>query len=571
MQKLLYLSLLAAAFWTRGCCKRGNEQKIPYPFFESDLQKQYGKITKEELKIAQEQVENMFWFGYGNYMKHAFPLDELDPIHCKGRGPDYDNPENININDALGAYSLTLVDSLTSLAIFGNKTAFHQAVQLVIDNVNFENDVTVQVFEATIRVIGSLLSTHLILTNENPYIGGEMSMNDYDGELLTMTHDLANRLLVAFANTNTQIPYPRVNLLKGVLPDTINETCTAGAGSLVLEFGILSKLLNDGTYEKLARIVNDNLWLRRNLNTGLLGNVIDIQTGEWKGILSGTGAGIDSYYEYLLKAFILFGSNEDYLRFKDSAENLDKHLRHTKIDQDGNKYGLPFYTNVDMRDGSILNTWIDSLQASFPGVKVLAGDLRDAVVLHGFYYVLWQKYEGLPERFNWQLKTPDVEFYPLRPEFAESTYLLYQATKSPFYQHVGREIIDALNKHTRVVCGFATIHSVHDKSLEDRMESFFLSETCKYLYLLFNEDHPINANQERIVFSTEGHPFPVLERFQTNDKLFFSEENNFEQYISVNDSCASFKPVDNAILPLDEIALQKLYNLISFSNSISLS
>uniref|UniRef100_A0AC35FUV0 Alpha-1,2-Mannosidase n=1 Tax=Panagrolaimus sp. PS1159 TaxID=55785 RepID=A0AC35FUV0_9BILA len=448
MQRLLYLSLLAAAFWTRGCCKRGNEQKIPYPFFESDLQKQYGKITKEELKIAQEQVENMFWFGYGNYMKHAFPLDELDPIHCKGRGPDYDNPENININDALGAYSLTLVDSLTSLAIFGNKTAFHQAVQLVIDNVNFENDVTVQVFEATIR---------------------------------------RNKVL--------EIPYPRVNLLKGVLPDTINETCTAGAGSLVLEFGILSKLLNDGTYEKLARIVNDNLWLRRNLNTGLLGNVIDIQTGEWKGILSGTGAGIDSYYEYLLKAFILFGSNEDYLRFKDSAENLDKHLRHTKIDQDGNKYGLPFYTNVDMRDGSILNTWIDSLQASFPGVKVLAGDLRDAVVLHGFYYVLWQKYEGLPERFNWQLKTPD----------------------------------------------------------------------------LFNEDHPINANQERIVFSTEGHPFPVLERFQTNDKLFFTEENNFEQHISVNDSCASFKPVDNAILPLDEIALQKLYNLISFSNSISLS
>lgn len=132
--------------------------------------------------------------------------------------------------------------------------------------------------------------------------------------------------------------------------------------------------------------------------------MIDIQTGEWKGILAGTGAGIDSYYEYLLKAFILFGSNEDYLRFKDSAENLDKHLRHTKIDQDGNKYGLPFYTNVDMRDGSILNTWIDSLQASFPGVKVLAGDLRDAIVLHGFYYALWQKYEGLPERFNWQLK-----------------------------------------------------------------------------------------------------------------------------------------------------------------------
>jgi mannosidase alpha-like ER degradation enhancer 1 len=48
----------------------------------------------------------MFTFGYDSYMKYAFPLDELDPIHCTGRGPDYENPENININDVLGDYSL---------------------------------------------------------------------------------------------------------------------------------------------------------------------------------------------------------------------------------------------------------------------------------------------------------------------------------------------------------------------------------------------------------------------------------------------------------------------------------
>ena len=33
-------------------------------------------------------------------------------------------------------------------------------------------------------------------------------------------------------------------------------------------------------------------------------------------------------------------------------------------------------------------------------------------------------------------------------------------------------------------CGYATLHHVIDKSKEDRMESFFLSETCKYLYLV---------------------------------------------------------------------------------------
>ena len=40
-------------------------------------------------------------------------------------------------------------------------------------------------------------------------------------------------------------------------------------------------------------------------------------------------------------------------------------------------------------------------------------------------------------------------FYPLRPELVESTYLLYRATKNPFYLHVGRDILYSLNNHTR--------------------------------------------------------------------------------------------------------------------------
>ena len=59
---------------------------------------------------------------YDNYMKHAFPLDELNPLECSGRGPDYQNPDNININDVLGDYSLTLVDTLDTLALLGNSS-----------------------------------------------------------------------------------------------------------------------------------------------------------------------------------------------------------------------------------------------------------------------------------------------------------------------------------------------------------------------------------------------------------------------------------------------------------------
>ena len=62
-------------------------------------------------------------------------------------------------------------------------------------------------------------------------------------------------------------------------------------------------------------------------------------------------------------------------------------------------------------------------------------------------------------------------------------YFFKRATKSPFYLHVGAELLDSLNRNVRTECGFATLHSVTDRSLEDRMESFFLAETVKYLYV----------------------------------------------------------------------------------------
>lgn len=58
---------------------------------------------------------------------------------------------NININDVLGNYSLTLIDSLDTLLIMGNISEFKRAVKLVIENVSFEQDSTIQVFEASIR------------------------------------------------------------------------------------------------------------------------------------------------------------------------------------------------------------------------------------------------------------------------------------------------------------------------------------------------------------------------------------------------------------------------------------
>nr|XP_054101865.1 ER degradation-enhancing alpha-mannosidase-like protein 1 isoform X3 [Callithrix jacchus] len=391
-----------------------------------EYEKRYSGAFPPQLRAQMRDLaRGMFVFGYDNYMAHAFPQDELNPIHCRGRGPDRGDPSNLNINDVLGNYSLTLVDALDTLAIMGNSSEFQKAVKLVINTVSFDRDSTVQVFEATIRVLGSLLSAHRIITDsKQPF--GDMTIKDYDNELLYMAHDLAVRLLPAFENTKTGIPFPRVNLKTGVPPDSNNETCTAGAGSLLVEFGILSRLLGDSTFEWVARRAVKALWNLRSNDTGLLGNVVNIQTGHWVGKQSGLGAGLDSFYEYLLKSYILFGEKEDLEMFNAAYQSIQNYLRRGREACNEGEGDPPLYVNVNMFSGQLMNTWIDSLQAFFPGLQVLIGDVEDAICLHAFYYAIWKRYGALPERYNWQLQAPDVLFYPLRPELVESTYLLYQ-------------------------------------------------------------------------------------------------------------------------------------------------
>jgi mannosidase alpha-like ER degradation enhancer 1 len=110
----------------------------------------------------------------------------------------------------------------------------------------------------------------------------------------------------------------------------------------------------------------------------------------------------------------------------------------------------PFYVNVDMKSGQVLNNWIDSLQASHAGVQVLEGDLDEAICYHALYFSIWKKFGVLPERYNWNLKLPDVYFYPLRPELAESTYFLYRATRNPFYLHVAKLIMNNIEQISKV-------------------------------------------------------------------------------------------------------------------------
>ncbi|XP_033120342.1 ER degradation-enhancing alpha-mannosidase-like protein 1 [Anneissia japonica] len=562
MLKVFTLSCLLS-FFSLICSDVVSSGKFNYLFSTWGFyNEKYTYFSEGERIENLDHVRRMFQHGYDSYLQYAFPKDELDPIHCRGRGPDKGDPSNININDVLGDYSLTLVDSLDTLAIMGNTSEFKNAVEMVIGNVHFDTDNTVQVFESTIRVLGALLSAHILIMDDNKPLG-DIRPNGYANELLHLAQDLANRLLPAFDGTGTGLPHPRVNLRFGIPINGSFETCTAGAGSLLLEFGTLSRLLDDPVYERAARNAVEILWSHRSENTGLLGNVINIQTGQWKGQQSGVGAGLDSFFEYLLKSFILFGEERDLQLFNEAYDNLKKFNRRGRRECNSGKGETPMYVNVRMEDGRTINSWIDSLQAAFSGVQVLKGDIDEAICSHAIYYAIWRKYGALPERYNWHLKKPEVFFYPLRPELVESTYFLYQATKNPFYLRVGSEILQSIEKYSRSECGYATLHNVIDKTHEDRMESFFLSETCKYLYLLFDFDNHVNKESNKYIFTTEGHILPILKRGQTDTTI--RQNDNWKTCIrpATNETdCASIPDERRYFLPMKTQYLEQIDRLI---------
>lgn len=428
-----------------------------------------------ERRHLREQARAMFYHGYRSYMEHAFPWDELKPLSCEGRR--WDRRERGDLDDVLGGYSLTLVDSLDMLAILGDRDEFARAVKLVIDHVSFDRDVTVSVFESTIRVIGGLVSAHMLAS---PQHLGILTADEYGGELLDLAVDLGTRLLPAF-ETPTGLPVHRVNLRHGITANTPTLTCPAAAGSLLVELSYLSRLSSLPIFEEKASSAVTALWYRRS-DINLLGSAIDVASGEWIHSHVGIGAGLDSFFEYLLKYHLVSGNAMWLDMFNMSYSAVEAHINHDDM-----------HIEVDMNHGRqfVRSHRVSALQAFWPGLQVLAGDVSSAIRSHDKLFSLWDKFGAMPELFDLSGKGSVISWArtsPLRPELIESTYHLYQATRDHKYLKIGRKLLQDIESVSKVRCGYAAVGNIHTLAVEDRMDSYFLSETVKYLYLLFSED-----------------------------------------------------------------------------------
>ncbi|HET9226227.1 MAG TPA: glycoside hydrolase family 47 protein [Thermoanaerobaculia bacterium] len=400
------------------------------------------------------------------YEKHAWGYDELKPLSKAGH--------NWHAESLL----MTPVDSLDTLLLMGLKEEADKARALIVEKLSFDKDFEVKNFEITIRLLGGLLSAYQMTG---------------DPRLLALADDLGTRLLPVF-DSPTGLPYMYVNLKTGKTSGA--RTNPAEIGTLVLEFGTLAKLTKKPVYFDKAKNALVQLYNRRS-KIGLVGEEINVETGEWVSKSSHVGGGIDSYYEYLLKCSMLFGDRDCKRMWKESHKALNKYLAERA--PSGLWYGL-----VDMNTGRRTSPEFGALHAFLPAVLALGGDLKNARDLQASAHAMWKLHGIEPEVLDYLEMKVRHAGYPLRPEIVESAYTLHRRTNDPRYLEMGRTYFEGLLAHCRTEAGYTTLKDVTTKEKGDLMPSYFLAETLKYLYLLFAPEKTLDF--DKAVFNTEAHP-----------------------------------------------------------------
>ncbi|KAI4298265.1 hypothetical protein L6164_031843 [Bauhinia variegata] len=506
-----------------------------------------GNVDLESIWITRQQkVKEAFLHAWSGYKKFAMGYDELMPLSQHG-------------TDGLGGLGATVVDALDTAMIMGTDEVVAEAGSWIETHLleRISQKGQVNLFETTIRVLGGLLSAYSLS-------GGEKGMNlTHQGPQPTVyletAKNLADRLLSAFTSSPTPIPFSDVILCDSSAhpaPDGLSST--SEVSTLQLEFNYLSTISGDPKYSIEAMKVLDHIKTLPKVE-GLVPIYISPHSGQFHGENIRLGSRGDSYYEYLVKVWLQRGGSSDsnttylYEMYKEAMKGVRHLLVRKSIPN-----GLVFVGELPYGSNGAFSPKMDHLVCFLPGTLALGAtkgltrekamknnmlnfeDLENLKLAEDLAKACFEMYSvtstGLApeiayfhtEEFSEQgldggnksseyvddiiIKHADRHNL-LRPETVESLFFLYRIIEDPKYREWGWQIFEAFEKYTRVDTGGYTslddVTSVPPRR-RDKMETFFLGETLKYLYLLFGDSSVIPL--DKFVFNSEAHPIPILSR-----------------------------------------------------------
>ncbi|XP_076593002.1 mannosyl-oligosaccharide 1,2-alpha-mannosidase IA isoform X1 [Chaetodon auriga] len=471
------------------------------------LGRDYGKPSDPMTNERREKVKEMMKFAWDSYKRYAWGKNELRPLTRNG-----------HIGNMFGGLrGASIIDSLDTLYIMGMMEEYNDAKEWVQTSLDLNSNGEASLFEVNIRYVGGLLSAYY-LTGEEVFKSKVM--------------ELGEKLLPAF-NTPTGIPRGVINLGSSGTSwswgwASAGSSILAEFGTLHLEFVHLSELSRNPIYTE--KVMN----IRKLLNKiekphGLYPNFLSPVSGNWVQHHVSIGGLGDSFYEYLIKSFLMSDkSDEDAKKMYYSAlEAIEANLVQKSPG------GLTYM--AEWR-GGILDHKMGHL-ACFSGGMIGIGADDGAAEKRQHYldlaaeitHTCHESYSRSatklgPEAFRFDgggeataTRLSD-RYYILRPEVIESYMYMWRLTHDPKYREWGWEAVEALEQHCRVESGFSGIRDVYTMTVshDNMQQSFFLSETLKYLYLLFSDDDLLPL--EDWVFNTEAHPLPIIRRSCLQDE-----------------------------------------------------
>jgi mannosidase alpha-like ER degradation enhancer 1/mannosidase alpha-like ER degradation enhancer 2 len=262
--------------------------------------------------------------------------------------------------------------------------------------------------------------------------------------------------------------------------------------------GVLSYYTQDPKYYQAAKKAIKAVHYSSS-SLGLIGDVIQVQNGKWISFQSHICAGVDSYYEYIYKAYLLFGDPELKTIWDNSIPGIQKYL----ADIYENKL---WFGRAHMYSGEKTSSVITLYDAFFPALLALSGNISDARYLQKTWNWVWDRYGLEPMSYDYKKKEVKYPVYDLNPEIMESAYYLYHFTKDSLYYNMNVKYWNNIKKYCRTEDAYTAIENIKTMKQGNEMATYFFAETLKYLFLTFSY-HENQFPFDDYIFSTEAHPF----------------------------------------------------------------